>query len=334
MNLTQVHRKFGTEAKCVAYLEKLRWNNKPECVFCGSKMVYKRNQKQTIPEYHCNNCNQDFTIIYGTIFENTQLELPKWFLTIAMYLNAKMGLSAKEIERNVGVSYKTAWYALMRMRCAMIDHCNIELSNVLEMDEAYVGGKPRHRTQGQTEQSVPSVSRVEAEKSKRGRGTLKTPVVGIVERRGKIVLKVIQKLSYKNLSAFLKDNVDLDDSTLITDEFRGYWNMDEIIEHYTVNHGKKQYVSGKNHTNTIEGYWSLLKDSIKGHQRAISKKYLPIYLVSSAYIFNHRNDWTDLFPKFMKQAVQTDKSQFVNNYKPVKPIPKLVYAKCKNKKRR
>jgi transposase-like protein len=333
MNFFDLNKKYNTTTKCAKYLEKLRWNNKPVCTFCGSSKATLRKNNKPIPEYHCNTCNKDFTVKHETIFENTQLPLEKWFLIIQMMLNAKMGLSAKEVERSTGISYKAAWYSMMRIRCAMIDTCNIELDHVVEMDEAYLGGKPRHRTQGQTDKSVPSLATVATEQVKRGRGTKKTPVVGIVERNGKIVLKVIERLNFKNMFSLLQENVKTDTAILMTDENPTYFKFDEFVEHFHIKHKEKQYVKGSIHTNTIEGFWSLLKESIKGNQRAISKKYLPFYLVSSQYVYNYRNYSGNLFDKFMKEALATDKSKFYNNYKPVKEVKKLVYKKCKPKKK-
>ena len=106
-------------------------------------------------------------------------------------------------------------------------------------------------------------------------------------------------------------------------------SFDDIVQHYTIQHSKKEWVKGMMHTNTIEGFWSLVKNSIKGNYRAVSKKYLPFYLVQSQYSYNHRNFTGNLFEEFMKQAVETDKSDFMEQYKPVKEVKKLVYDKCK-----
>ncbi len=324
MNLLQIQRKFSTQNKCIAYLEKLRWNGKPTCPHCNSKMVYRRNKTNI---WHCNHCNKDFTVLYDTIFEDTRLPLPKWFMVVGLMLNTKTGISAKEIQRNVGLTYKTAWYSAMRVRCAMIDYDNIELHGIVEMDEAYIGGKPRYRYK--KGDNTPNLSKVTA---KRGRGTKKTPIVGIVERGDKVVLKVIEKLTARNLMAMLKRFVDTKNALVVTDEFRSYRSFDDIVQHYTIQHKKKQYVKGLMHTNTIEGFWSIVKNSIKGNYIAISKKYLPLYLVQSQYVYNHRNYRGNLFEKFLKQAVRVDKTDYMEHYKPVKKdVKKLIY-KPKNKR--
>jgi len=322
MNIITIQKKYGTDRKCRLYLEKLRWGKTVKCTKCTSTNIVKL--KKEVGRYHCNVCKTTFSVITDTIFEYTGLPLSKWFVLTGLMLNAKMGISAKELQRNTGVTYKTAWYSAMRIRCAMIDHCNIELENIVEMDEAYIGGKPRKKyTKNANE---PNLSKIT---SKRGRGTKKTPVVGIVERGDKIVLKVIEKLTSRNLVAMLKDCVKTENAIVVTDEFRSYKKFDDIVQHYTIKHSAKQWVKGMMHTNTIEGFWSIVKNSIKGSYRAISKKYLPFYLVQSQYIYNHRNYTGNLFEKFLKQAVKTDKTDYMEQYKPVREVKKLVYKQCK-----
>ena len=327
MNIIEINKKFNTKVKCIDYLTKLRWEKSVLCPKCNSSHVLK-NKKQ-VGRYYCYGCKTTFSVLTDTVFENSRLSLPKWFLIIGLTLNAKKGIAAKEIKRNVGVTYKTAWYSAMRVRCAMIDHCNIELENIVEMDEAYVGGKPKYKKK--IADNVPSItkSNIETEPNKRGRGTNKTPVVGIVERKGKVVLKVIQKLTSRNLLAMLKENVKLDSSIVVTDEMKSYKKFDEVIQHYTINHKKKEYVRGIMHTNTIEGFWNIVKNTVRSHI-AISKKYLPFYLVSSAYIYNNRDFEGNVFEKFLIEALQHEKP--MEHYKPLKAVRNIVYGKCKKKK--
>ena len=143
MNLIEIQKKYNTDGKCRLYLQKLRWGKVVKCTKCNSDNVV--DLKKENGRYHCNNCKTTFSVLSDTIFENSGLSLDKWFLVIGLMLNAKKGISAKEIQRNVGLTYKTAWYTAMRVRCAMIDHCNIELSNIVEMDDTYLGGKPRKK---------------------------------------------------------------------------------------------------------------------------------------------------------------------------------------------
>ena len=319
MDIIEIQKNFKTKKKCLDYLEKLRWPKVVTCTKCNSKDIIRLKTQQG--RFHCYDCTTTFSVITDTIFEHTRLTLPKWFVIIGLMLNAKRGIAAKHIMRDVGLTYKTAWYAAMRVRCGMIDHCNI-LENIVEMDEAYVGGKPRKKYKGaENEANISTVT------NKRGRGTKKTPVVGIVERNGKIVLKVVEKLTSKNLLLMLKENVKTDNSIVVTDEFKSYRNFDEIVQHYTINHGKKEWVRGALHLNTIEGFWSIVKGSIKGNYVALSKKYLPFYLVQAQYVFNYRNYKGNIFEKYLKEALQHENP--MEYYKPTKPVRSIVYGKCK-----
>ena len=319
MNILEIQKNFNTKKKCLDYIEKLRWKKFVTCTHCHSKNVIRLKNQQG--RFHCYDCDSTFSVLSDTIFEHTRLPLPKWFTIIALMLNAKRGISAMEIKRNVGITYKTAWYSAMRVRCGMIDNCNI-LENIVEMDETYVGGKPRKKYRPGDKYT--NISRVT---QKRGRGTKKTPIVGIVERNGNVVLKVVEKLTSKNLMQMLRENVKTDKSIVVTDEFPSYKSFNDLVQHYTVDHSKKQWVKGMMHTNTIEGFWSIVKNSIKGNYIVLSKKYLPFYMVQAQYTYNFRNFKGNIFEKFLKEALQHDKP--MEYYKPLKPVKSIVYSKCK-----
>jgi transposase-like protein len=316
MNLIQIQKKFGTQAKCVKYLEKLRWGKTVKCTYCESKRIIKSKSESS--RYHCYNCKRSFSVFVGTIFEDTRLGLPEWFMTIGLLLNAKMGISAKELSRQLGVTLKTAWFTAMKIRCAMIDK-ETQLHGLLEMDESYFGNTPKGKKLTKfTPDNVPIIS---TSTQKRGRGTKKIPVVGIVEKGGNVKTKIIEKLTTRNLMAMLKHYVKTDESVLVTDGFRSYNKMDEAIEHITVKHSER---SSKLNTNSIEGYWSLIKNGIKGNFRSLSQKYLPFYLVEYDYKYNNRNNKSKLFEDFILKAL-TDESCMLN-YKPVKDSKEVVYG--------
>ena len=167
MSIKNINKKFSTQKKCVQYLEKIRWNKKVISPYTGGTNVTKR--KNSLLLWRCNDTKKDFSVLQDTIFEHTRLPLTDWFMLIQLILNAKKGISASQLSRDLGISYKTAWYSAMRVRCGMIDNC-IELENIVEMDEAYVGGKPRKPN---------NVATLNTISNKRGRGTKKTPIVGI-----------------------------------------------------------------------------------------------------------------------------------------------------------
>lgn len=315
MNITELHRKYGTQKKCIAYLEKLRWGKKPRCVHCGSDKVYKRGQSI---KWHCNNCNKDGSVLYDTIFEGTRLPLPKWF-EIILYINhAKMGVAAAEIARNTGVTYKTAWYCAMRTRCAMIDN-EIRLEGMVEFDESYFGGKARKRKK--ISENSPSLADVHI---KRGRGTNRVPVVGAVEKKGRVYVKIIEKLTGRNLLAMLKKTVNTKESVVFTDDFRSYKAFDDVTARMVIKHSEG-YGSGVKTINTIEGFWSLMKNGIRGNYRAISKKYLPFYLAEYSYKYNNRHLRKSSFQQLLMNSVKED--NLMLNYKPINKNTKtLVYS--------
>ena len=189
MDIVKVYKDFPTQKDCIAYLEKTRWNNEPICPYCKSKNSTAMKEEQ---RYHCNNCNTSYSVTVGTIFHKTKLELQKWFLGISLILNAKKGISSRQLARDLDVNKNTAWYMSMRIRRAMLEQRDL-MSGFIEMDETYVGGKPRRGD----------------EPSKRGRGTKKTPVVGMVERGGDVYAKVQKKLDSKTLSRLVRENINI-----------------------------------------------------------------------------------------------------------------------------
>lgn len=318
MNLIEISKKYNTKDKCIKFLEQKKWGNKPVSPFTGKTNVTKR--KGTI-YWHCNDTNKDFTVLKDTIFEASKMPLPKWFMLIGMMLNAKKGVSASQISRQLGVTYKTAWYSCMRVRCAMVDDGEL-LQGIVEMDETYIGGKPRKRGI-KVDPSIANLSSVDNNKPKRGRGTSKIPVVGIVEREGKkrVVTKVMDSLTSRDMLAMLKKYVATDNAIMMTDGYRGYRKFDNYLQHLTIDHASKKYADGIIHTNTIEGFWSIVKNGIRGEYQVVSKKYLPFYMVEFAYKYNNRSD-KSTFNETIENAVVNEKP--MENYKPTKNVKRIA----------
>ena len=268
-------------ARGVAHLEAVRWNGDPKCPYCQSLNVTPAPKEL---RHHCNNCNTSFSVTVQTIFHNTKLDLQRWFLAIALILNAKKGLSARQLARDLEVNKNTAWYMAMRIRKAMEDNGEL-LKGIVEVDETYIGGKPRKG----------------GPKRKRGRGTSKTPVVGMVERNGNVKAKVMTWLDAKSLTKFVRGGVDLNKSIVMTDEFKGYNRLRTIVMHQTVNHSK-EYVHGIIHTNSIEGFWALLKRGITGQYHKVSLTYLQKYVNEFAYRYNNRKN-PDIFELTIIKAI-------------------------------
>lgn len=273
MNIVQIYRQFPTQESCIAHLEKARWGDTPVCAYCGSTNTYPLKGEL---RHHCNACRKSFSVTVGTIFFDTRLPMQKWFLAIALMLNAKKGISSRQLARDLELPVKTAWSLAHRIRKAMKDDGKL-LAGVVEMDETYVGGSPRKANERDDDDKG----------APRGRGTSKTPVVGMVERKGRVKAKKATKLAFEDLAALVRGGVDLERSLLITDEYRGYNRMGGMLPHARINHGQR-YASGEVHTNSIESFWAIVKRGIVGQFHKVSPKYLDAYLDEFAYRYNGR----------------------------------------------
>ena len=264
MNIVTIYEQFPTNDDCIAHVERVKWGDIPKCPYCKSENTTPLPKEK---RHHCNNCNTSFRVTVGTIFHHTHLPLQRWFLAISIVINAKKGLSARQLGRDLDINKDTAWRIGMKIRQAMSEREQRNLlTGIVEVDETFIGGKPRkgNTTKGGT--------------NKRGRGTKKTPVVGLVERKGRVKAEVFKNkpLSSKNLKALVRRNVDIKNSTLMTDEYKGYLGMKTMMDHKTVDHSV-WYVNGDIHTNTIESFWALLKRGIVGQYH---KGYCQVFCVN------------------------------------------------------
>lgn len=274
MNIIQIFQIFPDQQACISYLESIRWKSGIRCAYCNSSKIYVLKDPNR-SRYNCNFCHKSFSVTTNTIFHDTRLPLQKWFVAISLILNARKGISALQLARDISVNRKTARSMSMRIRKALSEENGEKrlLSGVIEMDETFVGGAPR--------KGVETLDR------KRGRGTKKTPVVGMIERKGKVKTAIVDQLKSKPLNDLIRRSVDIQNSILITDEYAGYARMKTIIDHHVVNH-KIWYTNGEIHTNTIESYWAILKRGIIGQFHKVTKKWLPLYLNEFSYRFNNR----------------------------------------------
>ncbi len=268
IDLPDLIERFRSEERCRTYLEGLRWPEGVRCPRCNSdKMsrVHKRGQ------FDCDSCRYQFSVKVGTIFHDSHLKLSKWFLATFMICEAKKGVSANQLGRTLGVSYKTAWYLCHRIRAAMKDATPEPLRGIIEVDETYIGGKVRGRGHGY-------------------KGN-KAMVVGAVQRGGPIRLKVEKRNNRKTLHTFIRSVVADEAEAIHTDEWRPYRGIaDHNTRHETVNHMQEEWVRGDVHTNTVEGVWSLSKRSIVGSYHQLSVKHLPAYLDEISFRYNNRDN--------------------------------------------
>jgi len=277
MSIVSTLKKFPNQEAFIAYLEQARWNGNPVCPYCNSENT---NHLPNQLRHHCNGCRKSFSATVGTIFHDTRLPLQKWFLAIDLILNAKKGLSSCQLARDLDVRQATAWSMGHRIRKAMKQDTGL-LSGIVEMDETYVGGKPRKKAKKDDDDKGNS----------RGRATKKECVVGMIERGGKVKASNVNKgsLKAKDLKELVRAGIDVENTTLITDEYRGYMTMRRIISHLQINHSEA-FAVGAIHTNTIESFWAILKRGIIGQYHKVSKKYLNAYIDEFCWRFNERKN--------------------------------------------
>ena len=325
MNIVEITNRFPTELSCIEYAEKIRFGDKPRCPYCNSKVLSKRQEDN---RFRCYTCQKSVSVRINTFFQDSKLPLKTWFYAFAIISDAKKGLSAMQLQRNLGVHYETAWNMYHKIRGLMADSNKsiAGLSGIVEMDETYVGAKrprlPNSGERGNYEpQSLPKLdNRIKELKKegfnfkagkgnpayidddvKRGRGTKKTPVVGIVQRDGNVVAEVMKNTTYVNLKEMIEKYVKDDNSVLITDEYSGYSKMDKIIEHITIDHKKLYSYKGVN-TNSIESFWAIIKRQIMGQHHHVSVKHLPKYVSETVFKYNNRKD-EDVFDTLLNAAL-------------------------------
>jgi transposase-like protein len=267
-NLIDLIDNFGSEDRCHARLEELRWPQGVECPRCDSKRIARQKNRH---QYQCKSCRYQFSVTAGTIFHDSHLPLRKWFLAVYLIVESKKGISANQLKRSLGITYKTAWYLCHRIRAALQEVDAQLLKGIIEVDETFVGG--------------------EVEGMGRGYKGNKVVVVGTFERGGAIRLQVVRGRDRETLQGFIRENTAGDTQAIYTDELPSYVGIaDENTEHETVKHREKEYVRGEVYTSSLENVWSLLKRSIIGSYHQVSAKHLDAYLDELEFRFNNREN--------------------------------------------
>jgi transposase-like protein len=302
MNFFEFNKKFPTQLSCIEAFIKHRYNNKVKCHHCQSSKVFHR--KDFPKKFDCISCRNSFSIFKGTIFEKSDTDLRKWMYAIHLFLNSKKGISGYQLQREIGVTYKTAWRMLKQIRIAMGNPESKEFEGmIVEIDETYVGGKPRKSNNKNDDDLFPP--------NKSGRGTKKEAVVGCVDRDNKTVFAQVmrknrggKKLTGKQLLDVLNQVVS-QESIVISDEFKGYNILRKKTNHlhFRIDHSR-EYVSedGGIHTNNIENFWGTLKRGILGIYHHVSPQHLQKYLDEFCFRYNNRKN-IDAFSLVLKQAV-------------------------------
>jgi IS1 family transposase len=292
MTVAQWEAAFPNEDACCAYLVGHRWPEGVACPRCGNTKVFPVSTKPW--SWQCYECDPNgesyrFSHLVGTIFENTNKPLRDWFRVIHLMLTSKKGISALQIYRMMGFgSYRTAWYMCYRVRAALGNEDFRKLIGIVEVDETFVGGLAKNR-----------------HKDKRGDGSGgtggsgKAIVAGAVSRKGNVVARVIGNVRASTLTEFVRESVSTKVSLLCTDQWVGYKHLDKEFPHATIDHARGQYVIGAVHTQTIEGFWSLIKRGMVGTFHKVSKKYLPLYVAEFEFRYNNREN-ADIFGEAIK----------------------------------
>jgi transposase-like protein len=270
-------------------LERIRWPNGPVCAHCGSvENITKfrgRSERDQTPSggarpgvYKCNACGDQFTVTVNTVMESSHIPVRLWLMAFTIMCSAKKGISALQMQRQLGIgSYRTAWFLCHRIREAKKrEPLAGLLTGTVEVDETYVGGKPRKEAG--------------APKPKSGRGTKKVPVVALVERGGRVHARKIERVDGATLKGAIRENVDRR-ARIMTDEWSAYRGIGAEFEggHEVVTHSAGEYARGDATTNTVESYFALLKRGVMGSFHHVSKKHLDRYCDEFSFRWNHRS---------------------------------------------
>ena len=279
--ITEFHKQYKDDDACLEEVFRHRYGTLEICPFCKRKTRFYRVRDRKC--YSCQLCGFQLHPLADTIFHKSDTKLTLWFYAIFLFANSKNGVSAKELERQLGVTYKTAWRMAKQIRllCRQTAH---KLGHTVEMDETYLGGYKR---------------------GKAGRGSEnKSPVVGLVERGGRVVAKITPNVTRHTMAQLIFRHIR-PGATLMTDEYNAYPpSLGLFFRHHRVKHSKKEFVRGTVHTNTIEGFWSQLKRSLSGTYHDVSPKYLQTYVDEFAYRYSKRSWLTSLFFPMLSRAVR------------------------------
>lgn len=271
--LQEAIRYFSDDLLCINFVAALRWDNGIAiCPRCTSDQT---SFLKTRKIWKCKGCKKQFSVKVGTIFEDSPIGLDKWLAAIWLITNAKNGISSYEIHRGIGITQKSAWFVLHRIRVAMQSGSFEKLSGDVEVDETYIGAAARNMHKSKHKRLI------------KGRGmNHKTAVMGMLQRQGRVKAKVVAWTDRPTLQGAIRENIEAG-STVHTDDHGAYRHMSDDYVHEVINHAV-EYVRGNVHTNSIENFWSLLKRSIKGTYVSVSPEHLQKYVEEQTFRFNER----------------------------------------------
>lgn len=284
--INHFNAQFPNDDACLEFLKEKRFpKGMAHCEKCGVERKHHRVTGR--PAYACDYCGSMISPMAGTIFEKSSTSLRLWFYAIYLMSSTRCGISAKQVQRETGVTYKTAWRMFKQIRSLLSENLVLgDMGGGVEMDESYFGARNRRGT-------------------KRGRpntSSHKQCVVGIVERKGRAIAMTAENATKANLQRIARERI-LPDTTVFTDEWQGYSGLSEFakVTHRRINHAEKIYVLGDIHTQTIDGFWSLIKRGIGGVYHAVSKKYLQSYLDEYTFRYNRRDQGNLIFTSILER---------------------------------
>lgn len=271
---------FPTEGKYREYLEEIIWKGKPVCPHCGvkNKEHYKLKVKGEFKgQYKCKDCRERFTIRKGTVLESSPIPIRKWFIAMYIFTSHKKGLSSTQLAKDLGLTQKSAWFMLHRIRSIFSTNQTEKFTGIIQSDESFIGGKNKNR---HADKKV---------KDSQGRSTKdKTPVFGLLNQQEGIVnINVVSDTKAKTLKPIIEQMVEKG-AIVVTDEWGAYKGLSDNFQHEVVKHNEGQYMNNGFHTNSIEGFWSLFKRGIYGIYHFTSKKHLSRYTDEFSYRYNTR----------------------------------------------
>lgn len=277
-SIADLLKAFPDETACFAHLEQIRWNGTVVSPFDAESKVYVCAYKEgTAPRYKCKNSGLYFNVKTGTIFEDTKIPLQKWFMALYILSSHKKGISSHQLAKDIDITQKSAWFVLHRLRYAF-DHPNYKaaMEGTVEADETYIGGAEKNKHADKKTEGT------------QGRSTkTKKPVFGMVERGGNVTAQVVEDTNKKTVQKLIAEQV-VAGTIVMTDEYASYKGLDKVYTHEIVQHSAKQFVNGMAHTNTMEGFWSLLKRGIDGIYHHVSFKHLQRYCDEFVLRYNSR----------------------------------------------
>jgi len=284
--LKDFQKMFPDDATC---LEWLRQHLYPEGIYCQKcEATTKHHRVKSRPSYSCDQCGHHVHPTAGTIFHKSPTPLTTWFYAVYLMASTRCGVSAKQIQRETGVTYKTAWRMFKQIRSMLADDNPSPMggwNRKVEVDETYFGGKHKGHV---------------------GRSYDKTPIVGMVQRKGNVRAFVASDVKQDTLRGLIKEHI-LPKTMVFTDDFAAYNGLDARgYQHNRINHSEKVYVMGDTHTNTIEGFWMLIKTGISGVYHSVGKGYLQSYLNEYSFRYNRRFDEQPMFMSFIQQVEKRD----------------------------